>query len=72
MSLTANWLCYRLYTWDADRDLVDQMWRSVTVTGGWVTIRSDCIDFFVSRDHCTEFLLRWSEFVLRQSQLDHC
>ena len=71
MSLEPNWSCYRLHTWDVDDSVADLMWKSVTLNGGWVTVRNDCIDFFVARSFIVEFVLRWGDLVTRHRVLDH-
>jgi hypothetical protein len=59
--------CYRLTSLvDYDEELV---WRDVQSFGGSISIRGDCIDFWVPYINETWMILRWPRLV-RRADLD--
>jgi hypothetical protein len=61
--------CYRYYAWDSDLD-EEQIWADVQSWGGSLSIRADCIDFFVPESAAVFFLLKYPELT-RQLQLEY-
>ncbi len=61
--------CYRYYAWESDLD-EEAIWADVQRWGGSLSIRGDCIDFFVPADYITFFVLKYPDLV-RQSQLEY-
>ncbi len=61
--------CYRYYAWDSDID-EEVIWSDVQRWGGSLSIRCDCIDFWVPAEYITFFVLKYPELV-RQAQLDY-
>ena len=61
--------CYRYYAWASSLDEED-IWSLVQSWGGHISIRNDCIDFFVPADYITFFVIKYPELT-RQSQLDY-
>ncbi len=62
--------CYRYYAFtEVDYDEED-IWRDVQSWGGSISIRGDCIDYFVPADRITFFLLKYPE-LSRQLQLEY-
>ena len=61
--------CYRYHAWahDFDEELI---WSDLQRWGGAMTIRADCIDFFVPAEYITFFVLKYPE-LSRQQQLDY-
>ena len=59
--------CYRLSTQSYDEELI---WRDVQLWGGHLSIRGDCVDFWVPGQYISFFLLRYPELV-RQPQLEY-
>ena len=69
-SLPRRLYCYRYYAfdpWDYDEE---DIWRDVQSWGGSITIRGDCIDFFVPCEFITFFVLKYPELA-RQTQLEY-
>lgn len=61
--------CYRFYAFtDSDFDEAG-IWRDVQRWGGHVSIRQDCIDFWVPIKYAAFFRLKYPDLV-RQPQLD--
>ena len=61
--------CYRYYAWTTDLD-EEAIWADVQRWRGHISIKGDCIDFFVPVDHITFFVLKYPELV-RQHQLEY-
>ena len=61
--------CYRYYAWSSDFDEED-IWQDVQRWGGHLSIRGDCIDYFIPAEYITFFLLKYPELT-RQQQLDY-
>ena len=61
--------CYRYYAWTTDLD-EEHIWRDVQSWGGSLSIRGDCIDFFVPAEYITFFVLKYPD-LSRQGQLDY-
>lgn len=62
--------CYRYYAFcEPDYDEED-IWRDLQLWGGSLSIRSDCIDFYVPADYITFFIIKYPE-LSRQTQLDY-
>ena len=62
--------CYRYYAFtEVDYDEED-IWRDVQRWGGALSIRGDCIDYFIPADYITFFLLKYPELT-RQLQLEY-
>ena len=62
--------CYRYYAFsEMDYDEED-IWADVQRWGGSISIRGDCIDYFVPADYISFFLLKYPE-LSRQLQLEY-
>lgn len=61
--------CYRYSAWQHDRD-EEQIWADVQRWGGHLSIRGDCIDYFIPAEYISFFLLKYPELT-RQQQLDY-
>jgi hypothetical protein len=61
--------CYRYYAWEGQLD-EELIWQDVQRWGGSLSIRADCIDFFVPAEYITFFILKYPE-LSRQAQLDY-
>ncbi len=61
--------CYRYYAWDNDYD-EELIWRDVQRWGGHISIRGDCIDYFVPQDYVSFFILKYPD-LSRQLHLDY-
>ena len=59
--------CYRYYTGSYDEEII---WRDVQSWGGHISIRGDCIDYFVPARYVTFFLLKYPGLV-RQPALEY-
>ena len=64
----ATILCYRYQAWTHDYDC-ELVWAFVQRHGGHITVRNDCIDYFVPVKYQVLFALAWPELT-RQSNLD--
>ena len=62
-------LCFRLYsTVDYDEELI---WEFVQRHHGHISIRGDCIDFWIHRDYVCLLTLAYPDLT-RQRSLDYC
>ena len=61
--------CYRYYAWDSDYD-EEAIWADVQRWGGHISIRGDCIDYWVPAEYISFFILKYPDLV-RQLQLDY-
>lgn len=61
--------CYRYSAWASQLDQ-EQIWRDVQRWGGSLSIRGDCIDFWVPAEYVCFFTLKYPELT-PQSQLDY-
>ena len=61
-------VCYRYQAWAHHYDC-DAVWQFVQRHGGSMSIRADCIDYFVPVRYQVLFALAWPELT-RQSNLD--
>ena len=68
--LDINWFCYRYHPFEELSYDEEAVWRDIQAWGGWMTIRGDCVDFFVPRQYISFFLLKYPE-LLRQPALDY-
>ncbi len=68
--LDINWFCYRYYPFEQLAYNEETIWRDIQAWGGWMTIRGDCVDFFVPRNYITFFVLKYPE-LMRQPALDY-
>lgn len=59
--------CYRYHGSEYDEEII---WRDVQSWGGSLSIRGDCIDFFVPRDYVAFFLLKYPGLI-RQRALEY-
>ena len=62
--------CYRYHAWDPldyDQELI---WQDIQRWGGYVSVRSDCVDFWVPESVITLFVIKYPELT-RQTQLDY-
>ncbi len=62
--------CYRYYAWsetDYDEEVI---WADVQRWGGHISIRGDCIDYWVPVDYVSFFILKYPELT-RQLHLDY-
>lgn len=72
MTAEPAYYCYRLHARnDPDRAIEDHVYSYISSVGGWISIRADCMDFYVPAVHVTFFLLRWSSVMERKHILDH-
>ncbi len=67
--MTRLLLCYRYHAWDTDYD-EELIWSDVQRWGGHLSIRQDCIDFWVPERYSVFFALKYPDLV-RQSSLDY-
>lgn len=65
----AHHLCYRYQAWAHDWD-VEAVWALVQGWGGFISIRNDCIDFWVPREQRLLFELAYPD-LCRQPELDY-
>lgn len=68
-SVPRRLLCYRYYAWDSEFD-EEAIWSDVERWGGSLSIRGDCIDFWVPVKYASFFVLKYPD-LSRQSQLDY-
>jgi hypothetical protein len=68
-SLPRRLYCYRFYCWASDLDEED-IWSDVQSWGGSLSIRCDCIDFWVPSEYRVIFLLKYPDLV-RQPALEY-
>jgi len=61
-------VCYRYQAWTHEYDC-ECVWAFVQRHGGHITVRNDCIDYFVPVQYQVLFALAWPELT-RQSNLD--
>jgi hypothetical protein len=61
--------CYRYYAWESQLD-EEQIWADVQRWGGSLSIRGDCIDFWVPAEYVSFFILKYPDLI-RQQQLDY-
>ena len=61
-------VCYRYQAWAHDYDS-EAVWQFVQRHGGHISIRNDCIDYFVPVEYQVLFALAWPE-LSRQYNLD--
>lgn len=62
--------CYRYYAW-CDSSYDDEtVWADVQSWGGSISIRGDCVDFFVPAAYISFFILKYPELT-RQRQLEY-
>jgi len=61
--------CYRYYAWQSEFD-EEQIWADLQRWGGSMSIRGDCIDFFVPAEYVAFFVIKYPE-LSRQQQLDY-
>jgi hypothetical protein len=64
----ATILCYRYQAWTHDYDC-EAVWQFVQRHGGHMSIRRDCIDYFVPVEYQVLFVLAYPELT-RQYNLD--
>ena len=62
--------CYRYYCFDRVDYDEEVIWSDVQRWGGAISIRGDCIDFFVPPEHITFFVIKYPELV-RQPALEY-
>ena len=61
--------CYRYHAWQSEFD-EEIIWRDVQSWGGHISIRGDCIDYWVPADYASFFVLKYPDLV-RQPALDY-
>lgn len=61
--------CYRYYAWATDYD-EEIIWTLVQSWGGHISIRGDCIDYWVPTDRAAFFVLKYPDLV-RQPALEY-
>ena len=64
----ATIVCYRYQAWTSDLDC-ESVWHFVQRHGGHLSIRNDCIDYFIPVKYQVLFALAYPELT-RQSNLD--
>jgi len=62
--------CYRYHPFEQLAYDEEAVWRDIQAWGGWMSIRGDCIDFFVPCEYISFFLLKYPE-LSRQPALDY-
>lgn len=62
--------CYRYYAWTEVSYDEEAIWEDVQRWSGAISIRGDCIDYFVPPEYITFFLLKYPE-LSRQLQLEY-
>ena len=65
----AHTLCYRYHAYRVDYD-EETVWAFVQRHGGYLSIRSDCIDFWIPRAYAVFFEIAYPE-LCRQPELDY-
>lgn len=68
-SVPRRLFCYRYYAWDSDYD-EEAVWSDVQRWGGHLSIRQDCIDFWIPPQHQVFFRLKYPSLVA-QPHLDY-
>jgi hypothetical protein len=63
-----NMVCYRYQAWTHDYDC-ESVWAFVQRHQGHITVRNDCIDYFVPVEYQVLFALAYPELT-RQRNLD--
>lgn len=66
----ARILCYRYYAWAEYSYDDEEIWAFVQRHGGYISIRNDCIDFYVPLEYRVLFELAYTDLV-RQPELDY-
>ena len=62
-------LCFRLYaTVDYDEELI---WEFVQRHHGYVSLRGDCVDYWIPKEYLVLFTLAYPDLT-RQASLDYC
>jgi len=64
----ATIVCYRYQAWTTDLDC-ESVWAFVQRHGGYLSIRNDCIDYFLPVEYQVLFALAFPELT-RQYNLD--
>ncbi len=62
--------CYRYYAFSDMNYDEEDIWTLVQSWGGSISIRGDCIDYFVPAEYVSFFLLRYPDLV-RQPALEY-
>ncbi len=62
--------CYRYYAWSETSYDEEVIWRDVQRWNGHISIRGDCIDYWVPAEYISFFILKYPELT-RQLQLDY-
>jgi hypothetical protein len=62
--------CYRYYAWTEVSYDEEHIWEDVQRWGGSISIRGDCIDYWVPPEYITFFLIKYPELT-RQMQLEY-
>ena len=70
MSLDIQIYCYRYYGYQGSSYDEELIWQDVQSYGGSISIRGDCIDFYVPRNYASFFILKYPELT-RQHQLEY-
>lgn len=68
-SLPRRLYCYRYHAWQSEFD-EEAIWTLVQSWGGSISIRGDCIDYFVPAEYVSFFLLRYPD-LQRQPALEY-
>ncbi len=69
-SLPRRLYCYRYYCFEEASYDEETIWADVQRFGGHISIRQDCVDFFVPAEYLSFFVLKYPE-LSRQRQLDY-
>ncbi len=62
--------CYRYHCWCEVSYDEEVIWSDVQSWGGSISIRGDCIDFFVPAEYISFFILKYPELT-RQTALEY-
>lgn len=70
MTRPADILCFRFHSWQSPTD-EEEIWAFVQRHGGFISIRQDCIDFFIHKQYQDLLLLAWGSELTRFPLLDY-
>ena len=71
MTVVSNYLCFRVWCWDLDPEVIDQIGFRIQEYGGWISARRACVDFWVPRDRASFLILKYGDYLERQAVFDY-
>ena len=69
--IESNYLCFRVWCWDLDSEVIDQIGFRIQEFGGWISARRACVDFWVPRDRASFLILQYGNYLERQAVFDY-